>query len=150
MFVYVLRPPEVHHEMPTILFLIFFWGELMLKFWGGLCIYPNRARNDPMYVHVYVCVHVCMYVYLCVYRCVCVFVFDCGYMYLRRYVCMHLFVAEWICRIYIYHAGVGQHKTSYLTQRNSKMNEISNISGWNELMDMYDVDFSFLPFIWYT
>ena len=73
---------------------------------------------------VCICVHMCMHVYLYVYRCVCVYVFACAYRYVCRYVYMYLCVDGLIYSINIYNASLGQHKTSYLTRRNSKMSEI--------------------------
>ena len=92
-----------------------------------LCVYID------VYVCIYLCVRIYKYIYVCVCVCVCVSV--------HRYVCMYLCVDGWVCSMCNYNVGVAQHKTSYLARRNSKTSEICNMSGWNELMDMYDADF---------
>ena len=63
-----------------------------------------------MYICMYIGVYVCIYLRVLIGMCVGVY--------------MYLCVDGWMCSINIYNASVGQHKTSYLTQRNSKMSEI--------------------------
>ena len=87
------------------------------------------------------CVYICVYVYINIYIYMCVCVCACVCVSVHRYVCMYLCVDGWVCSMCNYNVVVAQHKTSYLARRNSKTSEICNISGWNELMDMYDADF---------